>query len=342
MADTRVTKGAEETPTREKPAMVETLKTQLAEYVDTELTAQDTSFTCFPSKLEEFFNPDNVGEKAEFDVYSALRRVKIPGLQMTIFNGRCYAGRKPGQEFQVPREIDFAIFLQYQGRFRVKLLEVKGSTPENARKSINKTRGHALAQLRNHKEILGYKHDIPEETFERVHSSVIWPNLERNFYCEACDTANSHERFKLPPTTCKNRGNSNEATVGNDLFADDLISDQFERDLQNFLEDDSFTITQEEWLDLRNIFLLLSVGCLFDEMDKTFILLNKEQVDLLSIPKHQMSRPKFVYGPAGAGKTLAVLAKMERLYKRGEVDENNQVLYLCSNQSVLEYMSREN
>ena len=147
-----MTKGAEETPTREKPALVKTLKTQLAEYVDTEfqkVTAQDTSFTCFPSKLEEFFNPDNVGEKAEFDVYSALKGVKIPGLQMTIFNGRCYAGRKPGQEFQVPREIDFAIFLQYQGRFRVKLLEVKGSTPENARKSINKTRGHAL-DVSNH------------------------------------------------------------------------------------------------------------------------------------------------------------------------------------------------
>ena len=38
---------------------------------------------------------------------------------------------------------------------------------------------------------------------------------------------------------------------------------------------------------------------------------------------------------------MSVLAKMERLYKRGEVDENNQVLYLCSNQSVLEYVKRE-
>ena len=216
MAEVRVIRGAEETPTRGKPELVEHLKTQLAQYVDTEfqkLTAQDSSFTCFPSKLEELFNLDDIGEKAEFDVYNALRGVKIPGLEMTVFNGRCYAGRKPGQECWVPREIDFAIFLQYQGRLRVKLLEVKGSTPEKARKSINKQRDHALAQLRNHKEILGYKHNIPEETFERVHSSVIWPNLERNFYCEACDTVVGHERFKLPPSTCKNRGNSNEAAA---------------------------------------------------------------------------------------------------------------------------------
>ena len=139
MAEVRVVKGAQETPTREKPVVVENLKTQLAQYVDKEfqkLTAQDSSFTCFPSKLEELFNLDDTGEKAEFDVYNALRGVKIPGLEMTVFNGRCYAGRKPGQECWVPREIDFAIFLQYQERFRVKLLEVKGSTPEKTRKSI--------------------------------------------------------------------------------------------------------------------------------------------------------------------------------------------------------------
>ena len=189
MADPSVTieKGAQESPIREKPELVETLKTQLAEYVDAEfqkLTAQDTRFTCFPSKLGKFFDLNDVGEKAEYDVYNALRGVKIPGLEMTVFNGRCYAGRKRGEEIWVPREIDFAIFLQYQGKFKVKLVEVKGSSPENARKGINKTRGHALAQLRNHKEILGYKHNISKETFERVHSSVVWPNLERNFYCE--------------------------------------------------------------------------------------------------------------------------------------------------------------
>ena len=220
MADPSVTiaKGAQESPTRDKPELVESLKTQLAGYVDAEfqkLTAQDTSFTCFPSKLEKFFNLDDEGEKAEYDVYKAFRGVKTPGLQMTVFNGRCYAGRKRGEEFQVPREIDFAIFLQYQGRFKVKLLEVKGSSPGNARKGINKTRGHALTQLRNHKEILGneYKHNISAKTFERIHSSVVWPNLERNFYCEACDTSNGHERFKLPPADCKATGFKPEETA---------------------------------------------------------------------------------------------------------------------------------
>lgn len=69
-----------------------------------------------------------------------------------------------------------------------------------------------------------------------------------------------------------------------------------------FIEDESFSIIEEEWVDLRNIFLLLSVGCLFDEQDKTFIMLNKQQLDLMSFPKHLMSRPKFIYGPAGSEK----------------------------------------
>ena len=87
MAETRVTRGAEETPTRGKPELVENLKTQLAQYVDTEfqkLTAQDTRFTCFPSKLEEFFNLDDVGEKAEFDVYNALCGPGDDSLQWTV------------------------------------------------------------------------------------------------------------------------------------------------------------------------------------------------------------------------------------------------------------------
>ena len=39
------------------------------------------------------------------------------------------------------------------------------------------------------------QNNIPEKSFERVDFSVIWPNLKRNFYYEACDTANGHEHF---------------------------------------------------------------------------------------------------------------------------------------------------
>ena len=203
MADTKVSiyKGSQKDPSR-KDEGVGDLKVHLADYVDIEfqkLTSQNSSFTCFPSNLDQVFNVDNTGEKAELDVYRALQKVRIPGLEMTVFNGRCYAGKKQGQDFWVPREIDFAILLKYQGMFKVKLVEVKGSTVDKARKSINKTRGHALAQLRNHEEILGYKHDISKETFEKVHSSVIWPNLSRHFFCETCNTSDAHERFKLPP-----------------------------------------------------------------------------------------------------------------------------------------------
>ena len=161
-------------------------------------------------------------------MYKALKGVDIPGLEMTVFNGRCYAGQKSCEGPLIPREIDFAIFLRYQGRFMVQVLEVKGSLDESANKRINKTRGHALAQLRNHKEILGYKHNIPEETFEKVQFCVMWPNLQRHYFCEACDTSEGHERFQVPPETCKLKGNSNQATAGNDFFKDDLIPGKFD------------------------------------------------------------------------------------------------------------------
>ena len=377
-----IEKGAREIPTRggQQLGTGRDLKTQLAEYVDTEfqkLTAQDNRFKSFPPKLEEVFNLDDPGDKAEYDVYNALRRVRIPGLEMTVFNGRCCAGRKDTEkesknenkdekemkkekktekmkerarenknkkenekekekekknekenknekekenkdkkekeekndkkkekmkekekerenenentnqkkeetenqkendnknekekenkkkkekkeEPMVPREIDFAIFLCYQGRFKVKLIEVKGSTPDNTKSSLSNTRRHALAQLRNHKEILrnnhkkvlGYEHNVAAEIFERLHYSIVWPNLERNYYCEACGTSDGHERFKLPPRTCKMKGNNNPATAGNDVFAEDLIPDRFERDLHEFIDDENFSIKEEEWIDL--------------------------------------------------------------------------------------------
>ena len=99
MSVVTIEKGAREIPTRggQELGTGRDLKTQLAEYVDTEfqkLTAQDNRFKSFPPKLEEVFNLEDPGDKAEYDVYNALRRVRIPGLEMTVFNGRCYAGRK--------------------------------------------------------------------------------------------------------------------------------------------------------------------------------------------------------------------------------------------------------
>ena len=64
-----IEKGAREIPTRggQELGTGRDLKTQLAEYVDTEfqkLTAQDNRFKSFPPKLEEVFNLDDPGEKA--------------------------------------------------------------------------------------------------------------------------------------------------------------------------------------------------------------------------------------------------------------------------------------
>ena len=77
------------------------LGSQLADYVMKEfpsLTKQHTSFTCFPSQLGEILDASNKGDKAELDVYNQLRQVKIPGLSIIVFNGRCYAGKVKGSK----------------------------------------------------------------------------------------------------------------------------------------------------------------------------------------------------------------------------------------------------
>ena len=76
MADMKVMiyKGAQKDPSRKDEGAGD-LKAQLADYVDIEfqkLTSQNSSFTCFPSNLDQVFNIDNTGEKAELDVYSRV------------------------------------------------------------------------------------------------------------------------------------------------------------------------------------------------------------------------------------------------------------------------------
>ena len=71
------------------------------------------------------------------------------------------------------------------------------------------------------------------------------------------------------------------------------------------------------------------------------ILLNQEQSGLVQMPKHPMSRPWVIFGPAGSGKTLSVLAIIERLHNSGQINKDNKVLYVCENEEVHKYMIAE-
>ena len=54
-----------------------------------------------------------------------------------------------------------------------------------------------------------------------------------------------------------------------------------------------------------------------------------------------MGQPRVIYGPAGSGKTLLVIAKIIDLIKDGEVGEGKKILYTCENKDVQLHVRKE-
>ena len=168
---------------------------------------------------------------------------------------------------------------------------------------------------------------------------MAWPNLNSFLYCNSCKK--DHQTFKRKPDDCKNRGNQNnqneDSSGEKHLFSDTLNSDW----LQLLLDSEDNLLSEKDWTSCLNVFLLLSVGSLYDEMEKTFVLLNPDQLRLLCLPKHLMCQPRFVSGPAGSGKTLAVIAKIEDIVMKNEIDIGKEILYICENTEVHKYVQIE-
>ena len=105
-------RGAEEDAKREKCIEERDIKTDLADYVKTEfpkLTGQDDSFISIPAELETILVSDE-GDEAELAVFHKFKNalIQIPGLSITIFNGRSYVGKRVGSNILIPREIDLS------------------------------------------------------------------------------------------------------------------------------------------------------------------------------------------------------------------------------------------
>ena len=150
-----------------------------------------------------------------------------------------------------------------------------------------------------------------------------------------------HNRFTRKPDTCKERGsNSSKQTDEDEGYH--VFDDTFNKEwLKEVMKSEDNCLIKKEWNSALHILLVLSAGALYDEMDKTFVLLSKEQMGLLNLRNHPMGRPRLIYGPAGSGKTLLIIAKILELIKTGDVDESTQILYMCENEAVQHYVRNE-
>ena len=251
------------------------VETSLADYIKTEypaLTKQQPAFYTVPADVPEP-EPGDKGGYAEYVVYDRLKKFSESlGLTLILFCGSAYAGRKGEGCRYLPKEVDFVVFIAHDNLFKAFVLEVKGS--EANIKKLTSTKTHAMSQLKNHREIFGFEFQIPEIILDKITQHVVWPNIQSTEYCETCNM--DHKRFIRKPPNCKKRG-SNSKSVPDKDDGCHLFEDTFTQYwLANILDIKENNLTESDWNFALQKFLILSAGALYDEMDKTFVLLREE------------------------------------------------------------------
>ena len=110
-----------------------------------------------------------LGEEAEKKVFDTVECVgrDLPGIQIVCFHGvRVIAGCA-----LILREVDFCLFISYQGRHYIVIKEVKcNANPESSRCTSKK----AISQLRTFEDMLGSELNVQTEN---IHFHAVWPNM---------------------------------------------------------------------------------------------------------------------------------------------------------------------
>ena len=110
-----------------------------------------------------------LGKEAEKKVFDFIQSAgdDIPGIQIVCFHGvRVIAGCPI-----ILREVDFCLFITFQGRHYIVIKEVKcNANPESSRCTSKK----AISQLRTFEDMLGSELNVQTDN---IHFHAVWPNM---------------------------------------------------------------------------------------------------------------------------------------------------------------------
>jgi len=283
-------------------------------------------------------NEGKLGEEAEKKVFDRFQGCKIPGLKLLQFHGQRYMGQK-NATCQVVREKDFTVFAELKGHFFILLMEVKCLEKPN-----NQHRKKARSQLCGHCEVLKVTHKLPDDEVDKILLHSAWPRLSKEYQCSFESCVSPHGTYQGVPETCPDFQKLQKPQYepsGWHVFKEAFESQKkFNKWLEHILVAEK-AIDQTTWTKILRIHTLHSRGVLYDEISKKFKILGKDQNNLLHLPKHKLSHPRFISGTAGTGKTLTVCAKIEELVNNNEVDEDNKVLYICFSDGMISWVKNE-
>ena len=190
-------------------------------FYEEQLSSSPVAFV--PKNYEFSGDPKKkLGEEAEKEVFDVVQQAgrDFLGIQIVCFHGvRVIAGSPI-----ILREVDFCLFITYQGRHYIVIKEVKcNAIPESSRCTSKK----AISQLRTFEDML--RSELNVQT-DNIHFHAVWPNMPETEPCHSCH--GSHPSLYEQPAGCQQAGTQRRANpepAGFHVFKDRFENGDFSK-----------------------------------------------------------------------------------------------------------------
>ena len=300
-------------------------------FYEEQLSSSPVAFV--PKNYEFSGDPKKkLGEEAEKEVFDVVQQAgrDFLGIQIVCFHGvRVIAGSPI-----ILREVDFFLFITYQGRHYIVVKEVKcNANPESSRDTSKKARG----QLRTFADMLGSELNV---LTENIQFHAVWPNMPETEPCPSCP--GRHPSLYERPEDCQQAGTqrrTNPEPAGFHLFKDTFENGEFSKWMKGIISDPAMAIDPSTYDTVLDFVARHCVGVLYDETVKSFCILGDEQAKLVNRKEQPLTKPTIVYGLAGTGKTISIMARIQHI--SGNLNASCKALYVCFEDNVKAMVQRK-
>mgnify|MGYP003322239561 CR=1 FL=1 len=300
-------------------------------FFEEQLSSSPVAFV--PKNYEFSGDPKKkLGEEAEKKVFDMVGHAgrDIPGIQIVCFHGvRVIAGSPI-----ILREVDFCLFVTYQGRHYIVIKEVKCNVnPESSRATSKK----AISQLRTFEDMLARELNV---LTDKLHIHAVWPNMPETEPCPSCP--GSHPSLYERPAACQQAGTQRRANPeppGFHVFKDRFENGEFSKWMKGIISDPTTAVDPSTYDSVLDFVARHCVGVLYDETVKSFCILGDDQAKLVNSKEQPLTKPTIVYGLGGTGKTISIMARIQRI--SGKLNASCRALYVCFEDNATAMVKRK-
>ena len=123
------------------------------------------------------------------------------------------------------------------------------------------------------------------------------------------------------------------------LFKDKFDGDEFSKWIHSIVNDCSKAVEKDVFNCVLQFITRLSVGVLYDETVRSFCILGKDQERLLSLSEQPLGQPTVIYGLAGTGKTIVIMARLQRI--SSQLSASSKAIYLTSEENATRMVKQQ-